>query len=206
MLGHFGGDLESYETYCRQLIQKHVRQQTWNTTEPTNQESLDPGHKTPQRLTHTHGGHIALLDMAKAFPSIPRLMLTDMTSAACTPNPVVWLVGEIYHSTPAMLSLHGRELPGNPAGGMKEGCRLSVTLFLLYYDILLRETLVRHLNANLCVFVDDIAVGVDYPSIVTETLNHLHDVAHLAGCISTKTRLKCTTKTFFAGNLDVAAP
>ena len=41
---------------------------------------------------------------------------------------------------------------------MKEGCPLSPTLFLPYYNVLLWETLSRHPKAHLYVFVDDIAV------------------------------------------------
>ena len=50
------------------------------------------------------------------------------------------MLGDIYQHTPAVLSLHGWDLPIRPTRGMKEGCPLSPTLFLLYYDILLRET------------------------------------------------------------------
>ena len=81
------------------------------------------------------------------------------------------MLGEIYQHTPAVLTLHGKDLPIRPTRGMKEGCPLSPTLFLLYYDILLRETMERCPGARLYVFVD--ATQWDYAS--------------------TRTKLKCAT-------------
>ena len=54
---------------------------------------------------------------------------------------------------------------------MNEGCPLSPTLLLLYYDKLLRETKERCPGAQLYVFVDDIAVRAP-------TKETLHDVAY----------------------------
>ena len=51
------------------------------------------------------------------------------------------MITEIYSHTPVVLHLHGGDLPIHPKHGTKEGCPLSCTLFLLYYDMLLRETL-----------------------------------------------------------------
>ena len=89
---------------------------------------------------HTQDGYVALLDVAKAFPLVPRPMLTGIVKEAGAPENIIRMPGEIYQFTPVVLSLHGRDLPIRPARGMKEGCPHSPTLFLLYYDILLRET------------------------------------------------------------------
>ena len=107
---------------------------------------------------HKADAHVALLDVAKAFPSVPRSMITDIIRQADAPEPIVRMVTEIYDYTPATPHLHGHELRIRPKRRIKEGCPLSPTLFLLYYDVLLRETLDRQPDANLYVFVDDIAV------------------------------------------------
>ena len=120
---------------------------------------------------HAQDGYVALLDVAKAFPSVPRPMLTGIAKEAGEPENIIRMLGEIYQHTPAVLTLHGRDLPIRPARGMKEGCPLSPTLFLLYYDILLRETKERCPGAQPYVFVDDIAVRA--PT--------LHDVAYTMG-------------------------
>ena len=64
---------------------------------------------------------------------------------------------------------------------MKEGCPLPPTLFLLYYDILLREATERCLDACLYVFVDDIAVRAPTTDTLLHTLDALHEVAHTMG-------------------------
>ena len=120
---------------------------------------------------------LALLDVAKAFPSVPRPMLTGMVKEAGAPENVIRMLGEIYQHTPAVLSLHGRDLPIRPTRGMKEGCPLSPTLFLLYYDILLRETKERCPGAHL----DDISVRAPTRESLLHTLDTLHEVAYTMG-------------------------
>ena len=292
VLNHFAGDPTYDEDACRQLIRKHVRHRTWNTTTPTYEEYLrclrapknksagpdgvcphllrhlpdhvqrqlyqaivavwngqhipvawlqssvvliyknkdpqDPrnyrpiyistaiysiltrllltrisGALTPGLLDIQHGatqgrntttlatkllndlhvedGYVALLDVAKAFPSVPRPMLTGIVKEAGAPKNIIRMLGEKYQHTPAVLTLHGKHLPIRPTRGMKEGCPLSPTLFLLYYDILLRETMERCPGARLYVFVDDIAVRAPTKEALLHTLDTLHDVAHTMG-------------------------
>ena len=64
---------------------------------------------------------------------------------------------------------------------MKEGCPLLPKLFLLYYDVLLRETFARLPKANLYVFVDDIAIRADDQGGLLDTLSRPKDVAHRMG-------------------------
>ena len=130
---------------------------------------------------HVEDGYVALLDVAKAFPSVPRPMLTGIVKEAGAPENIIRMLGEIYQHTPAVLTLHGKDLPIRPTRGMKQGCPLSPTLFLLYYDILLRETMERCPGARLYVFVDDIAVRAPTKEALLHTLDTLHDVAHTMG-------------------------
>ena len=130
---------------------------------------------------HTQDGYVALLDVAKAFPSVPRSMLTNIVKEAWALETIIRMLGEIYQHTPPVLSLHGRDLPIRPTRGMKEGCPLSPTLFLLCYDILLRETMERCPEACLYVFVDDIAVRAPTTEALLQTLDTLHEVAHMTG-------------------------
>ena len=60
---------------------------------------------------HTQDEYVALLDVAKAFPSVPRPMLTGIVSEAREPENFLTMPGEIYQHTPAVLSLHGRDSP-----------------------------------------------------------------------------------------------
>ena len=136
--------------------------------------------KLPNHL-HTQAGYVALLDVAKTFPSVPRSMLTNIVKEAGVPETIIRMQGEIYQHTPAVLSLHGRVLPIRSTRGMKEGCPLSPTVFLLYYDILLRETMEQCPEACLYVFVDDIAVHALTTEALLRTLDTLQEVAHTMG-------------------------
>ena len=130
---------------------------------------------------HKTEGHLALLDIAKAFPPVLRMMLIDIIQEAGALEPIARLLTEIYSHTPAVLHLHGRDLPIRSKRGMKEGCPLSPTLFLPYCDVLLQGTLSRHLDAQLYVFVDNIAVRAANHAALLDTLNHLHHVAYRMG-------------------------
>ena len=52
--------------------------------------------------------------MAKAFLSAYRMMITDIIQEAASPEPITRLLTEIYGHTPAVLHLHGRDLPIHP--------------------------------------------------------------------------------------------
>ena len=130
---------------------------------------------------HTQDGYVASLDVAKAFPSVPRPMLTGIIKEAGAPENIIRMLGEMYQHTPAVLTLHGRDLPIRPTRGMKEGCPFSQTLFLLYYDILRRETKERCPGAQLYVFVHDIAVRAPTKEALLHTLDTLHDSAYTMG-------------------------
>ena len=108
-------------------------------------------------------------------------MLTNIVKEARAPETIIRMLGEIYQHTPAVLLLHGRELPIRPSRGMKEGCPVSPTLLLLYRNILLRKTMERCLEACLYVFVDDIAVRAPTMEALLRTLDTLHEVAHTMG-------------------------
>ena len=130
---------------------------------------------------HTREGYIALLDVAKAFPSVPRSMLTNIVKEAGAPEFIIKLLGEIYEHTPAVLSLHGRDLPICPTRRMKVGCPLSPTLSLLYYAIPLSEAMERYPEAYLYIFIDDIAVRAPTIEALLQTLVAPHEVAHMMG-------------------------
>ena len=81
---------------------------------------------------HTQDGYVAVLDIAKAFLSVSRSMLTNIVKEAGTPATIKRMLGEICQHTRAVLSQHRRDLPIRPTRRMEEGCPLSPMLLLLY--------------------------------------------------------------------------
>ena len=129
----------------------------------------------------TQDGYLVLLDVAKAFPLVPRPMLTGIVKEAGATENITRTLGELHQHTPTVLSLHALDLLIRPTRGMKQGCPRSPTLYLLYWDILVRETQERCTGAHLYVFVDDIAVRAPTRESLLRTLDTLHEVAYTMG-------------------------
>ena len=117
-------------------------------------------------------------------------MLTGIVKEAGAPENIIRMLGEIYQHTPAVLTIHGRDLPIRPTRAMREGCPLSPTLFLLYYDILLSETKEGCPGAHLYMFVDDIAVRAPTKETQLHTLDTLHKGAYTMGLRFNKDKRK----------------
>ena len=97
-------------------------------------------------------------------------MITDIIQVAGVPEPIT---RRAPITRPR--ASHTRQ------SGIKAGCPLLPTLFLLYYDVLPRQNMSRKLAAQLYVFVDDIAVRAASQAALLDTLNHLHHVTYLMG-------------------------
>ena len=136
---------------------------------------------------HTQDGYVALLHVAKAFPSVPLSMLSNIVKEAGAPASIIKMPRDIYHHTAAVPSLHGRGLPIRPTRGMKEVCPLSPTL-LLYYDILPRETKERRPEGRLQVFVHDVAARAPTSETLLQTLVLYHPMDHTRPTRVTKQR------------------
>ena len=74
---------------------------------------------------HTQDGCVPVLDVAKAFPSVPRSMVTNIGKEAGAPETIIRMLGEMHQHTPHVLSVHRRDLPIRPTRGIKEGCPLA---------------------------------------------------------------------------------
>ena len=132
---------------------------------------------------HKIDRYVALLDVAKACPLVPQMMIDGMIQEAGALEPIAELLTETYSRTHAVLHLHDRDLRIQPKRGMKEGCPLSPILFLLFYDVLLRGTVSKQADAQLYVLVDDIAGRPTSPTALFDTLNHVHHVAYCMGLL-----------------------
>ena len=107
-------------------------------------------------LLHQYGDGalVCLLDIPKAYPSMPHECLTYGLQPIGTPARIYNMVANIdAHST----GVYG-EVRFPLRRGIKEGSRLSPALFVLVYEAL-RQTLTREFpNSTNLAYVDDIAI------------------------------------------------
>ena len=100
------------------------------------------------------GALVCLLDIAKAYPSMPHECLTYGLQLIGTPARIYNMVASIYaHST----GVYG-DVRFPLRRGIKEGCPLSPALFVLVYEAF-HQTLTREFpNSTILAYVDDIAI------------------------------------------------
>ena len=53
-------------------------------------------------------GHITLLDVAKALPSVPHTMMTNNIGEVGAPETITRMVVESYAGVPTLVNLHNR--------------------------------------------------------------------------------------------------
>ena len=98
--------------------------------------------------------YVCLLDIAKAFPSTPHPSILEALRIIGTPPNLLNMISSIYHSSSNQY--HDFQYPLRR--GIKEGCPLSPSLFILVYEAF-HATLTREFpTARFFVYVDDIAV------------------------------------------------
>ena len=107
-------------------------------------------------LLHQYGDGalVCLLDIAKAYPSMPHECLPYGLQLIGTPARIYNMVASIYaHST----GMYG-DIRFPLRHGIKEGCPLSPALFVLVYEAF-HQTLTREFpNSTILAYVDDIAI------------------------------------------------
>ena len=107
-------------------------------------------------LLHQYGDGalVCLMDIAKAYPSMPHECLTYGLQLIGTPARIYNMVASIYaHST----GLYG-DVRFPLRRGIKEGCPLSRALFVLVYEAF-HQTLTREFpNSTIPAYVEDIAI------------------------------------------------
>ena len=70
---------------------------------------------------HTQDRYVVMWHVTKAFPSVPRSMLTNVVKEAGAPEAIIRILGEISRHSPTIMFLHGRDLPMRPIRRMTEG-------------------------------------------------------------------------------------
>ena len=109
---------------------------------------------------HGEGGRpiVVLLDVAKAFPSIPHEAIHKVLQKLACPQPIAAMIRKIYNNTETTCNVAGEDIKYAPKRGVKEGCPCSPLFFLLVYNML-----IEHLTKafpDTFAYVDDVAIVV----------------------------------------------
>jgi hypothetical protein len=124
---------------------------------------------------------ITLLDVAKAFPSVPRPLMTNLLSKLDIPSTTLQLWEQIYTQTGCTIQLQGQTLSYSTRRGLKEGCPLSPLMFLLYYELLLKELKLTYPSLKFFAYMDDLAFIANSPQEVQMVLSTLTELSHALG-------------------------
>jgi hypothetical protein len=113
--------------------------------------------------------YVCLLDIAKAFPSIPHRLLYHALNRLGVPDHIMRLIKNIYSNSTYTFQAPEGSFTYTANRGMKEGCPLSPAFFMLVYEAL-HKTLRREFPlAHFLVYMDDIA-------ILTSSLSELQTI------------------------------
>ena len=124
-------------------------------------------HERPKR------SYICLLDIAKAFPSTPHVCLVEALQALRAPPHVSGMVKPIYTLSTCQYS----KLRFPLSRGIKEGCSLSPSSFVLVYETF-HATLAKGFpDASSFVYVDDIAVVTKNANEMQRVLKRVQDLS-----------------------------
>ena len=113
---------------------------------------------------------VCLVDIAKAFPSVPHPLLYHALRRVGFPDSYMKLVEQIYSESTYRYTSSAGAFPYKSGRGMKEGCPLSPAFFMLVYEGL-HCTLAREFpSAHFLVYVDDIAIITSTPTELEHVL------------------------------------
>ena len=104
------------------------------------------------------GAYVVLLDVAKAFPSTLHAAILEILMHARYPDNYVAAIKRVYQHTDTYCDIKGQRIHYKPTRGVKEVCPCSPPLFSVVYELLLKQLMIKYLNAF--VYVNDIAIVV----------------------------------------------
>ena len=108
-------------------------------------------------LHPSEGAYALFIDVAKAFPSVPHTVLLHMLQRRGVPGHVLAMLHDIY--TQSITTYPATSFDYRVSRGFKEGCPMSPTLFVFYYDVDLSKLKERLSGASVSAYMDDVALG-----------------------------------------------
>ena len=119
--------------------------------------------------------YVCLIDIAKAYPSMPHPAITYALQAIGTPQHLVEMIRDIYHRSTLQYGCFQYSLER----GVKEGCPLSPSLFVLVYKAF-HQTLATEIpELGIYVYMDDIVAN--NLTQLKAAMNRISELSHLLG-------------------------
>ena len=100
--------------------------------------------------------YVVLLDIAKAYPSIPHALLWETMYTLGVPASMVSLLRQAYGQTRCFFRAGGRQHSYFQQRGVKEGCPLSPLMFCVVYEIFHRALNKEFPKMKFFVYMDDV--------------------------------------------------
>ena len=118
-----------------------------------------------------------LRDIAKAYPSTPHPSINVALEAIGTPRRLIRLIELIYQQ-----STHSYKEFNYPLSrGIKEGCPLSPSLFVLVYEAFHATLSKEYPHVDFALYVDDVAIIAPDRKTLLQVLRRVNELSRLLG-------------------------
>ena len=121
--------------------------------------------------------YVCLIDVAKAYPSMPHPAITYALQAIGTPQHLIEMIRDIYHRS----TLQYGSFEYSLERGVKEGYPLSPLLFVLVYEAFHHTLATDFPELGIYVYMADIAIVANHLTQLKAAMNRISELSQVLG-------------------------